>query len=102
MPGSVGARIESVVEADGGMGLFNRTAGRWVDEQAKQTPHASMQDFVKGVAIRNNPGAGEKYAEGVWNTYKRLYGDAAPVPAAPLSPPTSPASAPTSFEQTLY
>lgn len=72
MPDNVGSRIEKVATSDNGTALATPVIKDRVDTQLAKTPVPSLEEIVKTVAQRNNPGE-KGYGEHVWKIYKRLY-----------------------------
>lgn len=72
MQNNVGSRIESVAVSDGGTALAIPIVGSRVNSELAKTPVPSLENIVKTVAQKNNPGEAN-YGTHVWDTYHRLY-----------------------------
>jgi hypothetical protein len=72
MPNDVGARIESVAESSNGTALAIPVIRARVDAELAKKPVPSLENIVKTVAQKNNPGE-DNYGLNVWKTYDRLY-----------------------------
>jgi hypothetical protein len=73
MPNNVGNRIESVAVSDNGTALAIPVVGSRVAAELAKMPVPSLENIVKTVAQKNNPGE-KGYGENVWKIYNRLYG----------------------------
>lgn len=76
MPNNLAARIEQVVESNGGTALSMPVITEWVNQERAKKPMPSIEALVKAVAKKNNPHE-QGYAEDVWKIYVRLYGQQA-------------------------
>jgi len=72
MPNNLGNRIESVAVSDNGTALAIPVVGSRVTAELAKTPVPSLENIVKTVAQKNNPGEAN-YGIHVWETYHRLY-----------------------------
>lgn len=72
MAGSVGDRIETVAESDGGAGLALSMIQERVLQQMAKVPPPTVDQLVSIVAQMNNPGE-KNYGANVLAIYRRLY-----------------------------
>jgi hypothetical protein len=72
MPGDVGARINAVAVSRGGTMLATPVIKSRVDAELAKSPKPSLEEIVKTVAQKNNPGE-QNYGQHVWENYSRLY-----------------------------
>jgi hypothetical protein len=72
MAGSVGDRIETVAESDGGAGLALSVIQERVLQQMAKVPPPTVDQIVSIVAQMNNPGE-KNYGANVLAIYRRLY-----------------------------
>lgn len=77
MPDNIGSRIEAVAISNQGTALAIPVIKSRVNAELAKTPVPSLEAIVKAVAQKNNPGE-KNYGKNVWQTYLRLYPDAAP------------------------
>lgn len=72
MPGNIGSRIEAVAVSDNGTALALPVIKTRVNAELAKKPVPSLEEIVKVVAQKNNPGE-KNYGKHVWETYDRLY-----------------------------
>lgn len=72
MPNNIGDRIEAVAVSEKGTALAIPVMRARVDTELSKDPVPSLENIVKRVAQRNNPGEAS-YGTHVWETYDRLY-----------------------------
>lgn len=72
MPNNIGSRIETIAVSDQGTALALPVIKTRVNAELAKKPVPSLENIVKTVAQKNNPGE-TNYGKHVWETYIRLY-----------------------------